>query len=184
MPASALALASQQAIKDHPESTPESGPWLFTLDFPSYMPIVTHCKNRALREEFYKAFITRASTGEWDNAPIIEKILALKQEKAKILGFDTFAELAMEKKMADLKSAEALLEELRSASVKAAQKDLDEVKAFAHSQGFEGVDLLWWDFPFYAERLREAKYDINEEALRPYFALPSVLDGLFKLAKV
>lgn len=182
LPASALALASQQASKEHPESTPEKGPWLFTLDFPSYMPIVTHCKNRALREEMYKAYITRASTGDVDNGPIIEKILALKQEKAKILGFQSFADLAMEKKMADLTTAEALLEELRSASFKAAEKDLEEIKAFAKAQGNES-DLLWWDLTFWAERLREAKYDINEEALRPYFALPSVLDGLFKLAK-
>lgn len=184
LPASALALAAQQAAKEpgHDKATPEEGPWLFTLDFPSYMPVVTHCKNRVLREELYRAYITRASKGEVDNGPIIEKILGLKREKAQLLGFDTFAELAMQKKMANLDTAEALLEELRSASVTAAKKDLEEVKEFAKTQGFN-EELLWWDIPFWAERLREARYDINEEALRPYFALPSVLKGLFGVAQ-
>eukprot|EP00889_Picochlorum_renovo_P005550 jgi/Picre1/32580/NNA_007926.t1 len=166
----------------HEDATAENGPWLFTLDFPSFFPVMTHAANRSLREEMYKANITRASSGESDNTPIINKILTLRQEKAKILGFDNFAEVSMASKMADLASAEELLEKLRAASYDAAVKDLDDVKKFAAEQGFS-EELALWDVTYWAERLKEAKYAISDEELRPYFALPNVLDGLFKLAK-
>eukprot|EP00798_Chlamydomonas_sp_ICE-L_P012620 gene12620-15848_t len=184
LPASALGLAAQQAQKEvgHEGATAEEGPWLFTLDFPSYQPVMMHAKNRGLREEMYRAFASRASTGEQDNAPIIEKVLTLKQEKAKLLGFPNFAELSMASKMATLETAESLLEELRSKSFAAAEQDLKEVTAFAAKHGL-AEELKWWDISFYAERLREDKYSINEEELRPYFSLPNVLDGLFMLAK-
>uniref|UniRef100_A0A7R9W185 oligopeptidase A n=1 Tax=Chlamydomonas euryale TaxID=1486919 RepID=A0A7R9W185_9CHLO len=183
LPASALGLAAQQAkAKGHPAATADAGPWLFTLDFPCYMPVLTHAKNRALREEMYEAFIQRASSGPIDNTPIIERILSLRREKAQLLGFKTFADMSMAKKMATVEKAQALLEELRIASMEAGRKDLEDVKAFADKNGFEG-DLKWWDVPFWAERLREKRYSLNEEELRPYFALPSVLEGLFGLAK-
>ena len=96
LPESALALAAQQAKGEgHEDATPENGPWLFTLDFPSYFPVMTHAANRSLREEMYRQNITRASSGDSDNTPIIDKILTLRQEKAKLLGFDNFAELSM-----------------------------------------------------------------------------------------
>ena len=183
LPESALALAAQQAKGDgHDMATAENGPWLFTLDFPSFFPVMTHAANRALREEMYKANITRASSGESDNTPIIDKILSLRQEKAKILGFENFAELSMASKMADLKSAEELLEKLRAASYDAAIQDLEDVKKFAAEQGCTD-EIQLWDVTYWAERLKEAKYSISDEELRPYFALPNVLDGLFKLAK-
>jgi len=183
LPESALGLAAQAAAKEgHPGATPEAGPWMFTLDFPSYFPVMTHAKNRELREIMYRANITRASSGDIDNTPIIEKILSLRQEKAKLLGFNNFAELSMSKKMASLDRAEALLEELRASSMSAAQKDLDEVTEFAKKQGFQEDSLKWWDVSYWSERLREAKYAINEEELRPYFALPQVLEGMFGLA--
>ncbi|GIL75386.1 hypothetical protein Vretimale_7960 [Volvox reticuliferus] len=182
LPATSLGLAAQQAAREgHEGATAEKGPWLITLDFPSYFPVMTHAKNRALREEVYRAYISRASAGDSDNGPIIERILELRAEKAKLLGFDSFAELSMASKMATLDKAEELLEELRSASHAAAEKDKEEVQAFANSQGFEG-QLEWWDVSFWAERLRESKYNISDEELRPYFALPNVLEGLFKLA--
>eukprot|EP00878_Enallax_costatus_P002366 GHUV01002542.1.p1 GENE.GHUV01002542.1~~GHUV01002542.1.p1 ORF type:complete len:832 (+),score=220.74 GHUV01002542.1:594-3089(+) len=183
LPPTALGLAAQQARSEgHEGATAEKGPWLLTLDFPSYYPVMTHCKNRALREEMYRAYITRASAGDLDNTPIIEKILQLRQEKAELLGFKSFAELSMASKMATFDKAEDLLEELRSSSYSAAQTDLDDVKQFAGSRGFT-EDPLWWDVAFWAERLREDKYDLKDEELRPYFALPEVLGGLFKVAK-
>ena len=182
LPDSALALAAQQAKGDgHETANAENGPWLFTLDFPSFFPVMTHASNRSLREEMYRANITRASSGDSDNTPIIEKILALRQEKANLLGFENYAEVSMASKMADLKSAEELLEKLRSASYDAAVQDLKDVKEFATAQGFED-ELKLWDVTYWAERLKEAKYSISDEELRPYFALPNVLDGLFKLA--
>eukprot|EP00879_Flechtneria_rotunda_P019378 GHRR01020353.1.p1 GENE.GHRR01020353.1~~GHRR01020353.1.p1 ORF type:complete len:382 (+),score=127.12 GHRR01020353.1:106-1146(+) len=143
---------------------------------------MTHAKNRPLREEMYRAYVTRASAGDLDNTPIIDKILALRQEKAELLGYKDFAELSMASKMATLDRAEQLLEELRSSSIAAAETDLTDVKAHAAASGFT-ADLLWWDVAFWAERLREAKYDLKDEELRPYFALPAVLDGLFQVAK-
>ncbi|KAG2436620.1 hypothetical protein HYH02_011555 [Chlamydomonas schloesseri] len=182
LPATSLGLAAQSAAREgHAGATPEAGPWLITLDFPSYFPVMTHAKNRALREEVYRAYITRASAGDSDNGPLIEKILTLRAEKAKLLGYPSFADLSMASKMADLGRAEALLEELRAASHAAALGDRDEVQAFANSQGFQG-ELEWWDITFWAERLRESKYNISDEELRPYFALPTVLQGLWQLA--
>lgn len=182
LPQSALELAAQQAkTEGEAEATAEKGPWLFTLDFPSFFPVITHSKNRALREEMYRANITRASSGEKDNSPLIEKVLSLKNEKAHLLGYENFAEVSMASKMATLDKAEALLEDLRSASWDAAVKDLEDVKAFAAKQGFK-EELRQWDVSFWAERLREAKFNITDEELRPYFALPNVLKGLFQVA--
>lgn len=182
LPDSALALAAQQAKGEgHEEASPENGPWLFTLDFPSFFPVMTHAANRELREEMYKANITRASSGKSDNTPIINRVLELRSEKAKLLGFKNYAEVSMASKMADLASAEELLEKLRSASYGGAVKDLEDVKNFAAEQGF-AEEIKLWDVTYWAERLKEAKYSISDEELRPYFALPNVLDGLFELA--
>ena len=152
------------------------------------MPIMTHARDRALREEFYRAYITRASDkaaapGGGDNAPLIERTLALRAEKARLLGFDCYADLSMASKMATLDSARALLDRLASASRAAAVKELEEVTAHAKTAGFAGDKLELWDVSFYAERLREARYDLTDEMLRPYFALPAVLDGLFGVVK-
>lgn len=183
LPESALALAAQQAKSEgHEDATATDGPWLFTLDFPSYFPVMTHAENRALREEMYRASIGRASSGATDNTPVINRILELRAEKAQILGYPNHAEVSMASKMATLSQAGDLLERLRLASYDAAVRDLEEVTEFAKSQGFEG-QLMHWDVSFWAERLKESKYAISDEELRPYFALPNVLNGLFGLAK-
>ncbi|KAL3696251.1 hypothetical protein R1sor_010327 [Riccia sorocarpa] len=186
LPPTALGLAAQTAVsKGHAEATPENGPWIITLDAPSYMPVMQHVRNRALREELYRAYLTRASSGELDNTPIIYKTLELRQEKAKLLGYQNHAEVSMAMKMATLERAEDLLEQLRSTSWDPALKDLEDLKAFAKEQGApEGDDMKHWDVTFWSERLREAKFNINEEELRPYFSLPRVTDGLFNLAKM
>lgn len=172
----------------HDGATADAGPWLLTLDAPCYLPIMTHAKDRALREEFYKAYITRASPesgaeGGGDNLPIIDKTLVLRKEKAALLGFDCFADLSMASKMATLTTARGLLDRLAAASRAAAEKERGEVTEFARSEcGWPAdQDLAHWDTPFYAERLREARYDLTDEALRPYFSLPRVLDSLWAL---
>lgn len=183
LPPSALALASQTAkTEGHENSTPEEGPWVFTLDIPSYLPVLTHCKSRVLREEMYRAYLTRASSGDIDNTPVINKILSLRKEKAEILGFSCHADVSMAKKMATLTEAERLMEELRVASYEPAKQELAEVREFAKSKG-ETEELRHWDISYWAERLREDKYNITDEELRPYFALPNVLKGLFALAE-
>ncbi|RZC94506.1 hypothetical protein C5167_026238 [Papaver somniferum] len=162
LPASALALAAQMAAtKGHEKATAEDGPWLITLDRPSFQSVMHHSRSRSLREEVYRARITRASVGETDNSPIIDEILKLRLEKAKLLGYNNYGECTYSFLV-----------------------DLEDLQKFSGEQGaVEANDLRDWDINFWAERLREWKYDINEEELRPYFSLPKVMDGLFGLVK-
>ncbi len=187
LPDSLLSLAAQAARAAGSENaTPENGPWRITLDFPSYSPFMQHSTRRDLREKLYKAYITRASSGELNNNLLIQRILELRQELAHdLLGFDNFAQLSLASKMApNVEAVEALLEELRGASYDAATKDLKELKAFAATKKApEAEDLQHWDISFWAERQREEKFAFTAEELRPYFPLPQVLDGLFGLVQ-
>lgn len=186
LPATALGLAAQTAVsKGHEKATAENGPWVITLDAPSFMSVMQHARNRSLREEVYRAYVTRASGGDLDNTPIIDQILKLRLEKAQLLGYNNYAEVSMATKMATVDKAEELLEKLRSASWNPAVQDMEDLKNFCKDQGAaEAEDLNHWDINFWSERLRESKYDINEEELRPYFSLPKVMDGLFNLANM
>ena len=177
-----LAAASARAAGEE-NATAENGPWRITLDSPSFGPFIQHSTHRDLREKVYKAYISRASSGELDNTPLIERILQLRQEKAHLLGFNSYAELSLASKMApSVDAVEALLEELRRASYDAAVKEFEELKAFAATkEAPESNDLKHWDISFWAERQREEKFDFSAEELRPYFPLPQVLDGLFSL---
>lgn len=186
LPPSLLSLAAQAARDDGAENaTAEHGPWRITLDYPSFIPFMQHCKKRELREQLYKASISRASTEELNNYPLIQRILELRQEKTKILGFNSYAELSLATKMApSVAAVEKLLEELRSVSYDAAVKELEELKQFAASKNApEANDFKRWDMSFWSERLREEKFSFTVEELRPYFPLPQVLDGLFSLVK-
>jgi len=182
LPPSLLSLSAQAARAAGAETaTAETGPWRITLDFPSYGPFMQHSTSSDLREKLYKAFVSRASAGELDNNPLIDRILTLRQEKAKLLGFATFAELSLASKMAPkVEAVEKLLDELRQASYDAAIEDLAELKAYAIGKG-ETKELKHWDTSFWAERQREQKFNFSAEELRPYFPLPQVLDGLFAL---
>ncbi|MEO0988470.1 MAG: M3 family metallopeptidase [Cyanobacteria bacterium J06639_14] len=184
LPPSLLALAAQMAkAAGHEEATPEQGPWCITLDYPSYLPFLQHSRCRDLREKVYRAFVTRAASGELDNQPIIEQTLKLRQEMANLLGYETYADLSIARKMApSVEAVEQLMEELRVTSYDAAARELQELTDFSRERG--RIDTLCqWDVPFWAERMREEKYGLNDEELRPYFPLPQVLDGLFTLAK-
>merc|ERR1712100_1013475 len=135
-------------------------------------------------EKVYKAYLTRASAGDKDNAPLIDKILTLKKEKAQLLGFKNHAEVSLSSKMATLESATSLLEDIVAKSWDAAKADLEAVKKFAKEAGAPEAEegLKHWDISFWAERQREALFDLKDEELRPYFQLPAVLEGLFSLA--
>ncbi|MEC4985890.1 MAG: M3 family metallopeptidase [Oscillatoria sp. PMC 1068.18] len=186
LPPSLLSLAAQTARGEGEEkATAEQGPWYITLDYPSFVPFMQHSKNRDLREQLYRAFISRAAEGEWNNNQLIKRILQLRQEKAEILGFSSYAELSLARKMApDVEAVEKLLEELRQASYDAAGRELTELKAFAQEKNAPEADnLKHWDISFWSERQREEKFAFNDEELRPYFPLPQVLTGLFSLAK-
>ena len=186
LPPSLLSLAAQIARSAGAENADaENGPWRITLDFPSYGPFMQHSTHGDLREKLYKAFISRASSGELNNWPLTDRILGLRQEQAALLGFSSYADLSLASKMApNVAAVEALLEELRLASYNAAVKDLGELKAFASEKGAaEAGDLKHWDIGFWSERQREEKFAFSAEELRPYFALPQVLEGLFGLVK-
>ncbi|MEM9117276.1 MAG: M3 family metallopeptidase [Cyanobacteria bacterium P01_F01_bin.56] len=184
LPQSLLGLAAQAAKgAGHEKATATAGPWVITLDHPSYVPFLQHSRRRDLREQVYRASISRAAAGELDNQPIIERTLELRQQVAEILGYNTYADLSIARKMApSVAAVEQLMEELRSASYDAATRELEELTTFARDRGFTAA-LKQWDMPFWSERMREELYGLNDEELRPYFPLPQVLDGLFALAK-
>jgi oligopeptidase A len=161
--------------------------WLISLEFPSYFAVMTYANDRALREELYAAYCTRASdqgpnAGQNDNGPVMNEILALRQELAKLLGFGNYAELSLASKMAE--STEQVLSFLRDLGVRGkpfAEQDLRELQAFAAEQGCN--ELQSWDVGYYSEKLREQRYSISQEILRAYFPIDKVLTGLFAIVE-
>ena len=182
LPASARELAAQSAADHgHEGATAESGPWRVTLDIPSYLPFLKYATRRDLREQLYRAMITRASADALDNSHLIERILALRVELAQILGYGNYAEVSLASKMApDVAAVDRLLEELRVVCFDAATEDLRDLGDFARSKG-EAEALRQWDISFWSEALRQERFQFCEEDLRPYFQLPRVLEGLFAL---
>ncbi|KZR77937.1 M3 family metallopeptidase [Prochlorococcus marinus] len=183
-----LSLAAKQAgdhREDGGEPTAEQGPWRLGLDMPRYIPFITHAKDRGLRETLYKAQVSRASAGELNNQPLIEELLSLRLEQAQRLGYRNWAELSLASKMAEgVEAVEQLLDELRAAALPAAQKELIELEACAKKHGApEASQLKPWDVNFWAERLRQERFDLDQEALRPWFPMPQVLKGLFGLCE-
>ena len=162
-------------------ATPEAGPWRITLELPLFGPFMEHTRNGALRETLYRAFITRASSGENNNEPLIRRFLALRKEKANLLGFKNFAEVSLARKMApSVDAIQKMFQDLRTASWDAAVRDLDDIKQLRAARGESGP-LNLWDIAFWAERLREERYSYTDDELRPYFPFEKVLDGLFQL---
>jgi oligopeptidase A len=157
--------------------------WLFKLDQPTYMTIMASAESEQLRRDFYEAWITRASelgpsAGRFDNNAIIAEILPLRDELAKLLGFQNFADYALATRMAkSSKQVLAFLDDLARRCRPAAREEFLDLEDFA------GRKLNAWDMAFYGERLQESRYKVSQEALRPYFPLPKVLDGLFALTQ-
>ena len=162
-------------------ATPEAGPWRITLEMPLFQPFMEHCRNRTLREQLYRAFVTRASSGTFDNGPLITRLLALRQEKARLLGYNNFAEVSLARKMApSVEAVRQMAAQLRDASWTAAVRDLDDIQSLKAARG-DVSPLDVWDVAFWAERLREERYSYTDDELRPYFPFEKVLDGLFQL---
>lgn len=162
-------------------ATADTGPWCITLDAPSFIPFMENCQCRALRESIYRAYVTRASKGEFDNSDNITRILQIRKEKAKLLGYNTYAEISLAKKMApSIQSIFELEEELRQASWEPAKKELADLEDIAKRNGVH-EPLLNWDISFWAKRLQEERFEFSDEDLKPYFPLHQVLDGLFKI---
>ncbi|HTY48408.1 MAG TPA: M3 family metallopeptidase, partial [Steroidobacteraceae bacterium] len=152
------------------------------LDQPTYVAVVTDADSRALRRTFYEAWTTRASdqganAGRWDNGAVMENILRLRHEAAQLLGFGSYAEYALATRMArSVEEVLAFLRRLAAAARPAAVRELTELTAFA------GAQLEPWDMSYWSERLQRQRFSVSQEELRPYFALPRVLDGLFEVA--
>lgn len=182
LPESALAGARQTA-----ESHNEEG-WMITLQFPSYIAVMTYADNRELRREHYEAFATRASdqgphAGLYDNSEIMEKTLALRHEKALLLGFNNYAELSLAKKMADKPDdVVGFLEDLADRSWRQARKDLMELRQFAR-QHYGIGDLQPWDISYYSEKMRQHYYQLSQEEVKTYFPITRVLPGLFAVVE-
>lgn len=183
LPEYAIAMVKQLA-----EQNNQSG-YRLTLDMPCYIAIITHAQCRELRKEIYEAYTTRASDQKitdkkWDNADNMEQIVAKRQEKAKLLGFDNYAEYSLETKMAEsVKQVLDFLYDLAQRSRPAAIDEVAERQAYAESMGFEG-ELQAWDYAYYSEKLKQHKYQISEEDLKPYFSDDNVIGGLFEIVKI
>jgi oligopeptidase A len=185
LPSSLRAAAAAAArAADQPAATTEQGPWRITLEMPLYMPFMEHSSRSDLREKLYRAYITRASSGPNDNRARILEILAGRREAAGLLGYPSYAALSLTEKMADSVAAvDALLESLRAASRSVAVRELHDLTQFARHRDATIECLNHWDVAYQAEIMREAQFGISSEALRPYFPLPTVLDGLFGLCR-
>ncbi len=163
------------------KADPANGPWLLTLDAPVYLAFMQFAKSGALREKLYRAFVTRASSGEKDNTPLMEKILKLRQEEAGLLGYANYAEVSLASKMArSAGEVNQLLEELRQAALAPAKEELKEITALANASGQAGA-LNHWDIGYWAKRLEEKKFGYTDDELRPYFSQEKVLNGMFSL---
>jgi oligopeptidase A len=181
LPQSALDLLRQNA------SNKDQDGWLLTLDTPTYLAVITYATERPLRQEIYEAYVTRASdqgpnAGRWDNSQIIEETLALRHELAQILGFYNFAARSLATKMASSPDTVTnFLEDLVQRARPQAVQEFAELTDFARNK--DGLECLEaWDIAYYAERLRQARYAISQEELRPFFPLPKVIAGLFAVA--
>ena len=156
--------------------------WTVTLDAPSYGPFMTYSSQRDLKEELYKAYNTRAKGGEFDNMENIRKIANLRLQIANLLGYETYADYVLEDRMAENRSTVTnFLNELCDATMEYAKKDVATVTAFARELGFEG-ELMPWDWGYYNEKFKEAKYAINDEQIKPYLKLENVTEAVFMLA--
>ncbi|WP_216908378.1 M3 family metallopeptidase [Synechococcus sp. CCY 0621] len=165
------------------QATAAAGPWLLGLDMPRFGPFLKYSRRRDLREIAYKAHVSRASGESDGNWPAIERILTLRRQQAQQLGHGSWAEVSLASKMAgSVAEVEALLEDLRTAAYPVALLELEALRACAAREGAaEAADLKPWDVSFWAEVRRQEAFDLDSEALRPWFPLPRVLDGLFGL---
>jgi len=177
LPDSIVEMAAQAAKLKEKEG------WLFNLQYPSYVPFLKYADNRELREQIFRASSSRANHGnENDNNDIIRRIVELRLEKAKLLGFKTHAEYKLEERMAETpEKVHVFLDELHQASKPFVQKEFAEVQEYAANDGLDGA-LQRWDWAYYSEKLKSEKYSFTEEEVKPYLQLGKVIEGVFGLA--
>ena len=177
LPESALEAAAGLAKAKNKEG------WIFTLDVPSYLPFMKYADNRDLRKEIYLAYSSKSYKGdEFDNRENVKKIIALRLEMARLLGYNSYADYVLERRMAmNQAGVYKLLDDLYEASFNKAQEEKSEVQELAATLGFD-EEIMPWDWSYYSEKLKEKKFNLNDEMLKPYFELSKVIDGVFGLA--
>ena len=157
--------------------------WVFTLQYPSFSPFMKYSQNRELRKQLWIAYNSRAIGGENDNTEIVKQIVDLRIKIANILGYETYADYALEERMAkNTSTVNEFIKNLLEPSMKYAKKDVADVLAYAKKNGFNDSRLMPWDFTYWSERYQEAEYSLNAEELKPYFQLESCIDAVFGLA--
>ncbi len=188
-----LNITDQADVAELPESLRESlaaeaqareeQGWTVTLHAPSYIPFLTYSSSRELKEKLWRAYSSRAVGGEWDNTDKIKQITELRLKIANLLGFETYADYALENRMAkSAQTVEEFLNELLEKGIEHGRADYSRVVEFAHKDGFTG-DFAAWDFAYYAEKFKNAEYSISEEEVKPYLPLDRVREGIFLLAQ-
>ena len=178
MPEAVIEAASEAA-----ESKGLKDSWVFTLEYPSFLPFMKYCQNEELRKEMHHALATKATTGEFNNQDNIKEILALRWERAKLLGYNDHAHFVLEKRMAQNSNAViSFLNNIYDKSIAAAKADLSKLKALK-KELTGSDDFNRWDIAFYTEILKKRELNIDDELLRPYFKLENVVDGVFKIAQ-
>ncbi|UXX80549.1 M3 family metallopeptidase [Reichenbachiella carrageenanivorans] len=172
----AAALAAEE--KGH------KGMWLFTLQAPSFLPFMEYVENRELREKMYKAYMSKAFKGdEFDNQEIVKEIVRLRFEMAQLLGYDNYADYVLEERMAEKpQKVKDFLNDLLEKALPKAKEEVEELKAYVKKLG-DDITLERWDWAFYSQKLKNEKYQLDDEMLRPYFQLEKAVDGIFQVAQ-
>lgn len=178
LPESSVAMASEEA-----KARGLDGLWVFTIHAPSRLPVLQYAQNRGLREAIYKGYTTLASYGDNNNYPVIEKIVKLRAEKAKIMGFDNFAQMMTSRVMAGTpEAATNLLLQVFEPAVNRSHEEVADMQAIVDAEG-GNFKIAPWDYYYYAEKVKKQKYDLEENEVRPYFSLENVMKGLFTAAE-
>lgn len=190
-----LVIDNEEDVADMPEGIKDAaadtatergyeGKWVFTLDYPSYIPFMTYCQNRDLRKQMFLAFGAKAyHDNEQNNTEIIKELVQLRLERANLLGYKSHSDYVLEERMAESATAvNAFLDELEEKAMPFAQKEFKKLEAFA--QQLDGIETLQkWDAAYYTEKLKKQELDLDDELLRPYFKLENVVAGVFKTAE-
>ena len=177
LPEGTIATAADEA-----KARGKEGKWVFTLHAPSRLAVLTYAENRELREKMWKGYTSLASEGEFANAENINAILKLRTKKAKMLGFDCFADYAIDNVMAKTtKNAEDLLYKIWKPAVAKVKEEVADMQAYVKAEG-KDFKVAPWDYYYYAEKVKAQKFNISEDDVRPYFKLENVVEGLFHVA--
>lgn len=178
LPEDVVGRASELAKEDGME-----GKWVFTLQAPSYIPFLEYADNRALREKMYRAYMSKAFKGdERDNQDLVSRIVKLRHEKAKLLGYGSYAQFVLEERMAEEpEKVRNFLEEILNKALPAARHEFAEINDLKSELGFD-YPLERWDWAYFSEKLRKKKFDLDDEIIKPYFKLEQVIDGAFETA--